>query len=1144
MSYLRCFLLLLAALPALAAGARRPMAAAEDPPHLATGVRIGEVTSDSARIRARLTLEPDRRAHGFEMPPQADRSLPGRRLEPGRAAGDLRGACPGADGELRVVYGTEPDLRDAASTAWARADETSDHSAQVVLEQLQPGTRYHFAVETRAAGGRSSARRARGSFSTAPRAGEARRVLFTVITGMQYRDLDHADGFDIFPAMARLDPDFLIPTGDSVYYDKDDPIASTKELARFHWHRLHSLPRHRDFYAKVPCYWMKDDHDTFQNDCWPGMSPTLQIAPFSFAEGQAVFLEQVPMGERCFRSYRWGKLLEVWLVEGRDFRSANDAPDGPEKTIWGREQIEWLKASLLASDASFRVLVSPTPIVGPDRDSKADNHANVAFYSEGEAFRDWARRRLGSNFFIVCGDRHWQYHSVVPATGLQEFSCGPASDVHASTSAELEPSYHRFQRLLGGFLSVEAGLDGQVPWIHFRHHDTAGKVVHEHRQSVFTCLVAETAGRTKRSLLYERLLERASAALEARAREVDALRDPASVQERRRAVVEALERSLGPWPEKTPLRPRIAGRLEREDHVVEKVIFESRPDFHVTANLYLPRRGSPPFPAVLFPCGHHQHGKAGETYQSAGQEFARRGLAVLIYDPIGQGERFQYLDDKGQPLVGGTTEHTLAGTTALLVGTQLAAIRIWDGIRAADYLESRPDIDARRLGLAGNSGGGTLTAYLMAVDPRFAAASPSCYLTSTRRLLETIGPQDAEQNLTASIASGLDHADFLHAFAPKPALLACASRDYFAIDGTWTTFREAKRIYGRLGASEAIDLVEADGEHGYQPALRDAAGRFFERVLGDRRPAEIAARVEAGAVVAETELRCTETGQVLSALKGRSVADLLREIEHRLRPIREARFLESDRAAWIERLRSIAGMRAAVPTPQARVVGRARVESFEVEKLAWDRPFHVAALYHRAQGAGSSVILISDGGKESGLDRLAALARDGVSVLALDLPGYGESGPTKSDAWLGRDWKEAFLAIQLATPLPGIRADALRQAAEFLKGRGLARIEIESTRQAALPALLAASVESAIAAIRLDAAPPDYAEAVERGWIPEQLGNAVPGALSHFDLPQLRALIAPRRVLVAEQPRRRRRRGHPRRSSALIFQRPSGRSGA
>jgi len=366
-----------------------------------------------------------------------------------------------ATGRMRVAY-------DGRTSEWAEAVAERDFTHVFKLDGLKPSTLVEYAAEVE---GRPALR---GCFRTAPTRDAAEDVVFTVITGQAYKDLDDAAGFKIYPAMAKLKPHFIVPTGDTVYYDNDPPLAATKALARFHWERMYKLPRHVDFHLKVPGYWEKDDHDLIWNDCWPSMKVDRRLE-FTFKEGVDLFREQVPMGEKTYRSARWGKRLEVWLVEGRDFRSANNAPDGPEKTIWGAEQKAWLKKGLLESDAEWKVLVSPTPIVGPDRGNKGDNHANAAFRHEGDELRRWFGEKLPKNFFIACGDRHWQYHSVDPDTGVQEFSCGPASDQHAQGSPGFDEKIHRFHRMKGGFLSVSATAAGLA----FRLHDVDGAVVYE-----------------------------------------------------------------------------------------------------------------------------------------------------------------------------------------------------------------------------------------------------------------------------------------------------------------------------------------------------------------------------------------------------------------------------------------------------------------------------------------------------------------------------------------------------------------------------------------------------------------------------------------------------------------------------------------
>jgi len=437
--------------------------------HQATGAKVGEVTASSAIVWARRTAEATRNEQGQVLPHPEGDDLPTQE----EVNAQLH-AVPGAPGRLRVRYGTVTERLDAGTTAWKEVDASSDFSAQFRLEELEPATTYFYEIESENVEGDADPQPFTGRFRTAPAADRSERVVFTVVTGQMYRDVDDPDGFLIYDAMAALKPDFLVPTGDTVYYDNERPRARTKALARYHWQRMYGFPRLVAFHRQFPAYWMKDDHDTLRNDCWPTQGSGF-MSPLAFEDGLTLFREQVPMGDGpTYRTYRWGRDLQVWLVEGRDFRSPNPMPDGPDKSIWGAEQKAWLKRTMLESDATWKVLLSPTPIVGPDRGNKRDNHANDAFTHEGNEIRRWLAENLPDSAFIACGDRHWQYHSVDPATGVHEFSCGPASDEHAGGSPGQDPDYHRFHRVGGGFLSVTA--DGDA--ITFRFHDVPGDVVY------------------------------------------------------------------------------------------------------------------------------------------------------------------------------------------------------------------------------------------------------------------------------------------------------------------------------------------------------------------------------------------------------------------------------------------------------------------------------------------------------------------------------------------------------------------------------------------------------------------------------------------------------------------------------------------
>lgn len=442
--------------------------------HQATGTRVGEVTHDRAVVWTRLNASSSRNTTGILIPGRAQDYKGDKLPQVTVPVEQLEGACPGMKGRVRLRYGTKADLSDARTTDWIEVDESNDFIHQFALKDLKSGTRHHYVCDTQGADGVPHASFG-GDFQTAPAPDIPAGVTFCVMTCQGYPDRGHPDGHSIYPSMLALKPSFACLTGDLVYYDNDMPRAVSPELARYHWERMFSLPRLVGFNRHVCTYWLKDDHDTLNNDSWPGA----RMGGFTFAEGQRIFRQQAPMnGGPSYRTIRWGRDLQVWFTEGRDFRSPNNMPDGPGKSIWGAEQKEWFKCTVKESDATWKVLVSPTPLVGPDRGSKNDNHANKGFQHEGDDIRAWLKANAPDNFFVICGDRHWQYHSVHPETGLHEFCPGAASDQHAGGSPGHDPAYHKFHLQKGGFLSTTLDCDERKSRIRFLHHDVNGKVLY------------------------------------------------------------------------------------------------------------------------------------------------------------------------------------------------------------------------------------------------------------------------------------------------------------------------------------------------------------------------------------------------------------------------------------------------------------------------------------------------------------------------------------------------------------------------------------------------------------------------------------------------------------------------------------------
>ena len=334
--------------------------------------------------------------------------------------------------------------------------------------------------------------------------------------------------------------------------------------------------------------------------------------------------------------------------------------------------------------------------------------------------------------------------------------------------------------------------------------------------------------------LYENIASEAYRFLDKRESTIAGLDTRDEWQEYIASVRKKLQAAFGPLPEKTPLNARITGTFKHEGITIEHILYESRRGFEVTASLFKRTGLEGELPAVLYVCGHTGDGYKSETYQHIILNLARKGFAVFAIDPIGQGERLQYYDpEEGKSLIGGpTSEHSYAGLQYLLLGRTMSMVRLWDCIRAVDYLCGRPDIDAARIGVHGRSGGGTMSSFLGAMDDRIAAAAPECYITGLRRLFQSIGPQDAEQNLLSQISSGLDHGDFLLARCPKPTLVVATTRDFFSIQGVRETVQSVRPAFRAFDSEDNIGLIEDDAPHQSTKKNRERVYAFFINTFG------------------------------------------------------------------------------------------------------------------------------------------------------------------------------------------------------------------------------------------------------------------------------------------------------------------------
>jgi cephalosporin-C deacetylase-like acetyl esterase len=641
-------------------------------------------------------------------------------------------------------------------------------------------------------------------------------------------------------------------------------------------------------------------------------------------------------------------------------------------------------------------------------------------------------------------------------------------------------------------------------------------------QEDLTVLTPDSTSTPPRKLLEAYLLTKAKEKFDARHQAVAALKTPDDIQHRQQEMRAKFFEALGDMPERTPLNARVVGRDRRDGYQVERVIYESRPGHHVTANLYLPA-GDPPFPGVLLSCGHSDNGKAAEHYQRLGIVLAKNGIAVLCFDPIGQGERAQLLKDDGKPALGNTTEHTMLGIPALLIGRSTASYRVWDGMRSLDYLASRPEIDPKRLGCTGNSGGGTMTAYLMALDDRIAVAAPSCFITSLERLFATVGPQDAEQNITGQVAFGMDHADYVTMRAPKPTLLCVGTQDFFDIQGSWDTFREAKGIYGRLGFGERVDLFESDEPHGLTKPRREATLRWMLRWLSKKDDAAVEGDLSAAM---DADLQCTKSGQVLSDFHGKTVIDFNQERERTLKGKREELQATRSREALLDDVRRRIALQPASKTKPVAVGREVSRDGLTIRKMTFETEPGIVlpALLCQGQAGGEAgkLVIVVGGDRDALLARDGQVVRwtkDGARVLVLDVRGWGElstaaqfSGRTSP---FGPDWRLAYLGIHLNRPLLGQRVyDLLCVVAAMADSVGSKEVQVVGLGLGGPVALHAAALEPKIARVTIDGAILSWADIVATPITKNQLSSVVPGALLSYDLPDLAAAIAPRALKI------------------------------
>ena len=528
---------------------------------------------------------------------------------------------------------------------------------------------------------------------------------------------------------------------------------------------------------------------------------------------------------------------------------------------------------------------------------------------------------------------------------------------------------------------------------------------------------------------------------------------------------------------------------------------------------------------MLLPCGHSDAAKAAEPYQAASILLARHGFAVLCFDPIGQGERRQF-PDRDWGSYPSLEEHMEVTGAALAIGRQAASYFVGDLVRSLDYLASRREVDATRLGCTGISGGGMQTACLMALDPRLKAAAPGCFITGFRRQLATRGVEEAEQNIGGQLTIGLDHGDYLLMAAPTPSLVLAATRDFFDITGTRATAAEAKRLFGLLGHAERMEIAERDVEHGFGQPLREAALAWMNRWLKEipSAPAETPPQL-----LSREQLQCTPEGNVYRAGLGKTTMDLIADEEAVLADKRAKLAAGRTPAQLAATVRPLVNVTEKVPAAKLASPPTARAGStFRRLAFATEPGIVVPALLAEppagdaAKGRRPLTIILADGDLEAATkgEAAAAALAGGQRVLAISVRGTGETAPqVKLNEQLaplfGHDWQEALLGVLLDRPLLGQKVYDVLAVMAWARATYGADVPLHlhgraATGPVALHAAVLADAETVIQAVSLVDSLASWQSLVQARFHDRELANVVPGALLHYDLPDLAAALGDR----------------------------------